>query len=338
MQLVADRFIPLGSTARDLATGAEVAFRTISSASAQEERRWAVACDEAARWHHPATPRLIDFGSASATIRFEARELPGRSNASRRVRDLPAIACIPRAVVGAVGDALDHSNGMRPRWLVVSGPGGSGRHTIVEDVARLARQRGFVPVAASLLAACFGALRGRSLLVIETDRARCGWVGWLLATLHAARPQGLLLISEETPPSNVSLPIAPVPIDALVRSLGPAAGSPTPSTIHRLAVRSRGWPGRFARLVWQLPPASTEGFVERSRGVWGSRTETSRGLRAAEQPAIYEAQAAPAARRIARGGFVQRRSDIDRWCGRLESAGLFIAKGRHALGERLLRQ
>jgi DNA-binding NtrC family response regulator/tetratricopeptide (TPR) repeat protein len=338
MHLVADRFV-VGEkgAARDLATGAEVDFRTLSGGTVEEERRWTMECDEASRWHHPATPRLIDYGVAGGSIRFEARQLLRMRGAERRWGAAPGMERIARSVVGSIGEALDHQSAMRPRCLVVTGPSGSGRHTIIEDVARLARQRGFVPIAARLFAHFSDPLRGRSLLVVAEQSDACGWTSWLLAALHGARAHVLLLVGDEAIASRTSLTISPVSNEALVRAVRPSAAGKAPAAIVRLAAEARGWPGCFARLLWRLPPAAVRGSSAEQPASWSATAASVRGLRAAEQPGIYgehpQSATAVSVRTHSYG-----RDDIDRWCQKIEAAKRLIARGRHAHGERLLRQ
>ncbi len=245
MELIADRFI-LGDneTALDLATAERVALTIAPAGSEQEQRRWALSCDVAQRWHQPGIARLLDYGIAGDSRRFEARQILSGTAALRADPQAPAIVVIPRPAVAAIGEVFEHPHGIRPRSMTLWGPDGAGKGTIVGHLARAARLRGFVPVAAPLLGAYAEILRGRSLLVIDVGDGRAGWPAWLAASIGVPRPHVLLFVAREEPATAHAVAVGPVSIDALVRAVRrEAVGVPSAAAIRRFAERSHGWPG-----------------------------------------------------------------------------------------------
>jgi DNA-binding NtrC family response regulator/tetratricopeptide (TPR) repeat protein len=286
-----------------------------------------------------------------------------------------AISAIERRAVAAIGELFERGSGTRPHVTSLWGPEGAGKGTAIDDLARMARLHGFVPVAARVLSEWGDRLRGRSLFVIDDDKLRLGWRVLLGAALASPRPHVLLFVGAEEVPSVEGIGLEPLPADALAGAVCPAATNSARVRIREMAVRACGWPGRFARLLWGERMASRSaglkacsgrasplrrdsGRAARLRQGYGASAEAlarrrkalhyditpgkargprDNGLRVAEQSAAYgvdeslpldvplHARPWPA-------------SDLAALAGRLEVGVQLIAEGRHAPGERVLRQ
>jgi DNA-binding NtrC family response regulator len=236
-----------------------------------------------------------------------------------------AITGLQRRAVAAMSELFERSCGTRPRVAALWGPAGAGAHTAIDDLARMARLRGFVPVAACVLPAFSDRLRGRSLFVIDAAEGhRPGWSVLLGAALASPRPHVLLFVGRAEVPSVDGIALEPFTIDALAAAVCPRpSGAALAARLRRLAADAGGWPGRFAQLLW--------------RGTDFSSSMT-RPLRAAEQAVIYGGDdeppvGAPGVRRS-----VPVATELVALARRIETGAQLIAEGRHAPGERVLRQ
>ena len=341
MELIADRFIlDDDETALDLATGERVALTVAPAGSEREQQRWVLACDVAQRRHHPANRAPLGLrhrGEARGDSR-RARSWPARRPAPTRRPRPSSSSRGPPPRRSARSSSIRH--GIRPRSMTLWGPDGAGKGTIVGHLARAARLHGFVPVAAPLLTAYAQVLRGRSLLVIDVGDRRAGRSAWLAASMTVSRPHVLLLVAREEPSTAEGVAVGPVSIDALVRAVRPeVVDGPRAAAIRRFAERSYGWPGRFARLVWDQPVSTASRKPSHStHWIVSGRRRAAESLRAAEQPSVYgvgercpAAETRPAEKPPAPG-------DVALWRGRIESGQRLLAEGRHARGERMLRQ
>jgi len=342
MQLVADRFVvDDGQTALDLATSQRVALDIASTGSEREQRIWALSCDAAERRHHPAIARLIDYGLVGGSQRFEAHQILPEGVPSSIDPQTPSILIATQPAVAAIGEAFEHPTGVRPRVVTLWGPEGAGKRTIVGHLARMARQQGFVPVTACLLGGFAELLRGRSLFIIDDGDRRAGWSAWLTAAVGISRPHVLLFVAREDPSPSEGVGVRPMSVDALVGAVLPEiVGGPRASAIRRYAQLSQGWPGRFARLVWGQTAAMGSLLMSApGRRYRGAVRPASESLRAAEQPAVYGvADDAPTSAPARGQNEREVPGDVALWRGRVEFATRLVAAGRHARGERILRQ
>jgi len=253
----------------------------------------------------------------------------GAADTPLRVRGL---GIIERRAVSVLAEMF-HDGSCRPLVAALCGPPGSGKRIVVREIARIARMRGFVPVASRLVASRYSELwRGRSLLILGDEADSHRWPAFLDVAVRDAQPHVLLMIGNDECRSIDSVRLERVPADALVSAIRPRTLSPDlERAARRAADRAQGLPGRFVRLLWPQPLA----------GVEAKRRPTRRGLsRVAEQPAVYgreettdddvvaPAQACtwPAPGELAT---LRRRRD---------AAVVHLAQGRHAPGVRQLRQ
>ncbi len=236
---------------------------------------------------------------------------------------------IERRAVPALAEMFQATDSARPHVSTLWGPPGSGKMTAISELARIARVRGLVPVAARLIESTHAELwRGRSLFIIADESAERTWVAFLAAALRAAQSHVLLLIGEAESRSVAGVSIGRLTADALVAAIRPGVvGGRFEQAVRRVATRAHGLPGRFTRQLW------------RGRG---SQHKVSRVVlpRVAEQAAVYGrdesvddpfAVAPVPCAWPAPGELVVLRR-------RLDGARDALANGRHASGIRQLRQ
>ena len=329
MELVADRFVVGGDrTAIDLATGGRVELTTASAGGESEQRRWTLACDALQKLHHPAVASLIDYGIVGDSQRFEAR----CANDVRAQPNAQSIVTIERPAVAALGEIFERPDSIRPRITALWGPEGAGKGTVVSALARIARLHGFVPVAAHLLSRFAPDLSGRSLFVIDDGDQREGWSVLLHAASGSCRPHVLLFVGLEEPRSLDGIGLTPLPAEALVRAVRPdATAGAQRLAVHRIAVRSGGWPGRFARLLWRTRTerAPEDPVFEPSRQTV---------VRVAEQSAVYGVDRPPEPIVPAAECEWPVPGELASLGRQIDTGERLIAEGRHAPGERVLRQ
>ena len=344
MHLLVDRFAAVDTqTTIDLATGDSVDMTITSAGGEADERQWAVRCDASRRLHHPSVAALVDFGVIGDRQRFEAR--------SRRLAQsapgVPGIVTIDRPAVSALGELFERPDALRPRITALWGPDGSGKDTVVSELARIARLHGFVPVASRLVSQFADVLVGRSLFVIDDEARRDrdrrdGWGVLLSASAGACRAHVLLFVGRDEPPALDGIGLTPVAVDTLIRSVRPTAKSEREvATLRRMAVESAGWPGRFARRLWERSEQVAEPMppdCHRLAFSFATREAAGRRLavRAAEPSAVYEVDPPPPV--VAAAPQWPSPDELASLQRRLEECERLIAQGRHGPAERLLRQ
>jgi DNA-binding NtrC family response regulator/tetratricopeptide (TPR) repeat protein len=257
------------------------------------------------------------------------------------------MAVLERPEVAALAEMFEPAGGSRPHVAALWGPRGSGKRMAVRELARLARLRGFVPVASRQMLARTSALwRGRSLFVIDEGTDGEAWPALLHAALRASQPHALLIVGIEGPRSVDGIRLERIAPDALVAAIRPAALSRRLEGVaRRAAEKSHGLPGSFVRLLGvESNVATSDGSAAHAHA--RSPARRSGLARVAEQPAIYgseegggdagdgagEAGAAADAESTwpAPGELAALRRKMDAAIGRINS-------GRHAPGIRQLR-
>jgi transcriptional regulator with GAF, ATPase, and Fis domain len=230
--------------------------------------------------------------------------------------DACGLATIERGAVAAVAEMLDQIRGPAATIIALRVAGTGGVSVALRQVARIARQRGFVPVGDAASTAIGPQLAelvaGRTLLLIDRRDGSSGLRRVLAAALANPRAHVLLQVAPDHPAFGSALRLDPVPTEALVAAIRPAnVDASARRRIERLAEAARGCPARLARMLWGGESLAAEG-VARSRSV------------AAEPSAVYKttADTAPVA------------AD---WSERLKAAIALLEAGRHAPGERAVR-
>jgi DNA-binding NtrC family response regulator len=265
--------------------------------------------------------------------------------AGEKARSVPLSACgiaiVERRATAALAEMFEIEGPARPRAAVLLGPPGSGKSAILCSLARVGRQHGFVPISAALVrrvcatpaetGTISAEIDGRSLFILD-DGEGCAWEAWLTATVRVARPHVLVMAASCEEGVFPGLRIDDLSPDALAASIRPEIISAASARrVHRAAVRAAGVPGRFVQMLrfdrggvpWRLMSGS-------------GRLPTSR---AAEQIAPYggEGQVTPSI--LPPSGRLDPDSREPASLGEAaEAAVRLLRAGRHASGERALRQ
>ena len=310
----------------DLATGGRVIVVLSSSGDEREQQQWALRCDTLQKLHHPARARLIDYGVVGQSQRFEAWQSEAAigtilPTALTSQCEECGILKVERQAVAVLGELLEPSEDLRPRIAALWGPDGAGKRTALLDLARIARLRGFVPLSAPLASTFGQRLAGRSLLLIDSTNQNLGWSALLNASLRTPRPHVLLFVGRDEVSGVDGVRLEPLATEALVAAVSPPVGGAEAVRIRRMAAQAQGWPGRFSRLLWRryrLPP-------------------TKQPLRAAEQVVSYEIENTSVVSPPADSPPISI-DELAIFRHRLTVSARLIASGRHAPGERKLRQ
>src|SRR6185436_544801 len=122
--------------------------------------------------------------------------------------EVRALAVIERPAVASLAEMFHAAAGSRPHLTALWGPPGSGKSTVVRQLARIARLNGFVPVAARLVNSRYSWLwHGRSVFVIDDGRGGHAWSALLDTTTRNPQPHVLMIAgtSEEKALDGVAL-------------------------------------------------------------------------------------------------------------------------------------
>ncbi len=245
-------------------------------------------------------------------------DLDGCGLMLRQRRALPVVA----ELFGAASDA-------GPRAIAIWGPEGSGRTALLLELARAARLQGFVPIAAHLLKQpSFRALVGGRSLFLMDDEVGAGWTALLDASIQAPRPHVLVVAGREDVPAIDGVALERLSPDVLASTLRPGELPPVLARrVRKAADRAGGSPGRFAQLLW----GRSEVPRRRARDV--PKAAEQAAVYGAEDSAVDPAPAPPAdqCRWPAPGELAALRR-------RMDAARRLLECGRHASGERMLRQ
>ncbi|HEY2907056.1 MAG TPA: sigma 54-interacting transcriptional regulator [Vicinamibacterales bacterium] len=236
---------------------------------------------------------------------------------------------VARSAVAAIAELFEPGSCPLARAVALWGPRGCGMSTALAQLSRTARLHGIVPIASEIVAPPIASLvEGHTLLVI--DRAGTdGWRSLMDTVVRSPRPHVLLMTGEREFDGVDSISLERVPPAALAEAVRPRELSVAiGNRVRRAAERSEGLPARFAECLWG---------PSRSNPIRTASTRT--GVRAAEAPAVYGAAPEPSA--------VQVATDARTWPAPGELAALrrraqlgaeLVDRGRHAPGERVLRQ
>jgi DNA-binding NtrC family response regulator/tetratricopeptide (TPR) repeat protein len=215
-----------------------------------------------------------------------------------------------------------------PRWrqqggaqiVGIWGPEGSGKTTLLHDLARAARLKGFVPLNVRLLTSTLAdAADGRSVFLIDDERS--AWPRGLLDTaMKSPRAHVVVFTSRQDIRGVAGVGLPRLSAESLAAAVRPSHVGADPR-VRRAAERAEGVPGRFAYLIHgaRYEPA-------------GPRTLP----RAAERAPVYgvsEGEAPPSAALA-----WPAPDDLNRLRQRMHAALSQLEAGRHAPGDRGLRQ
>ncbi|HZR26348.1 MAG TPA: sigma 54-interacting transcriptional regulator [Vicinamibacterales bacterium] len=244
------------------------------------------------------------------------------------------IACrglrsVQRRSTPALSELFEPWTGGRIHAAALWGPRGAGKSCIVRELARVARLRGCVPVTARFVDTAYRELwRGRNLFVIEDESGR-GCAALLHTVGELAIPHVLLIVGESEVAGVHGVSLAPLPTQALVDAVLPASmDAAVERIVVRAAEQSRGWPGRFARLLWpSIAEQRSDGTGRRRLSRVAEHAPVYGGGEHVEPPAAVSSPStwpAPGELASLRRRVADARTDLDR--------------GRHASAIRELRQ
>ena len=199
-----------------------------------------------------------------------------------------------RHAVAAIAELFE-ANGDRgcgPRVVSLCGAAGTGKTTVVAELARVARLNGFVPVSGRLIGvgSVAALLRGRTLFLIDDD-AGGGWTALLSASLVSARPHVMVIAGRED-----------IPRVDVVSLAGPVFRSAAASD-RRLAAK------------WRVTAS-----------------------KAAEQAVVYGGEELTATESAPQPSEWPAPGELVALGRRVGAARQLLESGRHAPGERMLRQ
>lgn len=341
MSLFADRFITQHSNhdgntsyALDLATGKRVRLVHAAAGSPAEQREWLMACDEQLRVRR-ATNRIVDYGRVGEARRFEAWIDESHLTVSAAGGEVPCVVLLERPAVSALAELFDTADERRVRVAACWGPSGSGRATAVEQLARIARLRGFAPVDATMLERYWSLLHGRTLFIVDADRSRtCDNGRWLDFVVRAPRAHICLLVRGEEVRGVDGFALGRISDGDLLNAVVSAPTDPVSQRrLRRAVAQAHGLPGRFVRALW--PHAAK-----------ADRALSAALSRVAEQPSVYGADPSfevtgPSPDRAATkpGGHLwPAPGELAVLRRRAAAAVALIDAGRYAPGVRTLRQ
>jgi len=243
--------------------------------------------------------------------------------------DACGIRVVERRAVGTITELFAETGTNRPRTIALYGPAGAGLTTAVGEVSRAARVNGFVPLSLDLEdLALLDLCQGRSLFLIaggrEVSRSWRCFVEWAVGS---PRPHVVLFTGPDEVPNIHAVRLEPLAPQTLAAAIRPTDIDPAiRRRVEVAARRARGWPGRFAGLLWGGAPK------ERRRDPF------ARSPLAAEQRAAYGADdgPAPGPEPLDQSSWPSP-GELAALKGRMDTAVGQLSAGRHAPGERMLR-
>ncbi len=263
-------------------------------------------------------------------VGYAASSDPGLIRSTRAC----AMALVDRPALAAIAELFDTTSDCRPRAVSLWGPEGAGKSTAIAELARAARLNGLVPISIALLGSSLApAVEGRTLFIVDDAGGGEQWAALVHSVLRSPRPHVLVTTSVEETAERHGVALKPLTVESLVSSIRPIGiDEEVLVRVRRASEHAGGLPGRFAALLWR-------------RQASGRRERRSPRdlLRAAEQtvpygyeaalPSIAEsmAPALSAAAWPAPGEMAALRR-------RLEGGVRLLNVGRHAPGDRALRQ
>jgi DNA-binding NtrC family response regulator len=237
---------------------------------------------------------------------------------------------IHRESIATVAEIFNDRVNRRCRAVAICGPPGSGRHTAMMNLARAARLRGYVPVASHLIHPELNEIfTGRSVaLLVRSDVSR-GWRAFLRLALVSQKPHICFFEGTHQPRGVHGVALERVDVKALETAVQPGElRALFEKRIRAAARRARGLPGRFESLVWG------------HRDMQEQSVDETKPSRVAELVVQYGHESLPTASPERGGQLVEwpAPGELAMLRKRLQAAIALEGHGRHAAGDRTLRQ
>ncbi len=337
MTFIGDRFVSVGHHWLDIVSGGRVSVRTGAPPPDLQARE--AKCRE--RWSTIGPgPRLVDFGRQGTASWFEAEvaEIDVRPGPMRHLL-WPQIADLAEAI----------RDGRFTGHVSVEAPPGAGFNFFCGQLARRARDAGFVTVRADAPIP-FGLRRQlmhRHLVLLAPNDVARGFVSGWLAQLAMISDRRHVLIERVTHDVHATIRLNPFAEADLAEAARADSDlvSPTASrAIQAAASESGGWPAAFVRRWQELAPLPS---VARERALsFGAPVEPVPVSGDLARAATYARRGRPNSESQWHGAAVaaaSRRGDIggrvhacELWVERLVDGGRYaraIDVARRALGE-----
>ncbi|MQA29920.1 MAG: hypothetical protein GEU82_08790 [Luteitalea sp.] len=254
---------------------------------------------------------------------------PAPAGTSAGVTDIDALGLclLVGEGVAAVAEVFADASRSQPRVVGLYGAPDAGIGACLRQIARAARLHGFVPLTTAL-AGLDGerALAGRSIALLCHGDHADGWRRLVHWSVRTGRPPVLIVAGEHAVPWVHTVRLSRFSRERLIDAVRP---STMPARLRRrveaAAGRSQGWPGRFANLLWG------ESRVVRRGGALAPRA-------AERAPAYGAGVAGPDLASPNRPAPWPSRDELIVLRQRMAAAIDTLAQGRHAEGDRQLRQ
>jgi DNA-binding NtrC family response regulator len=266
-----------------------------------------------------------------STAGFDLDDGGAGAQESKRLSSISDLALdeISRTSVAQIAEMFGDRFTRGCRTIAMWGATGSGRDTSVLSLARAARLSGFVPVASCIVRPDLAAvLAGRSVVLFIRSDVSHGWRAFVQLSLISRKPHIALFVGAHCPRGVCGLMLEPVSTAALAAAVLPRLSAVRfRKRITAAARRARGLPGRFDALVWG------EQDMEQSADV-------TKHSQVAEPATEYGRDSGPPSS-LERGGRVVEwpaPGELAILRKRLQSAVALERQGRHAAGDRALRQ
>jgi DNA-binding NtrC family response regulator len=295
---------------------------------------------------------LENLERAAGSEPFDLKVCQGRRRSRCRVHRSIGILVQPRVVQGLLLELLEPVAGHGVRAITIGAEEGAGFRTLWHWLAREARHRGYVPVAASLLKARPGLcdlIADRHVVIVETsgDATRSGpWnaaiVGSLLRLgLTSPRPH-LVLRRVTRTAAAVDLRLGPLPAEALTRMIWMRHRSPVSDRrVVAMAHRANGNPGTFLALLGERPVVPIRSLGSHAAVEVGRSPLTVRETAPAYEPDPVAQNLPRVGPRVATPPSTSQRPSTHHDVRLYESQTVLglrrVAEGRLAAGERLVR-
>jgi DNA-binding NtrC family response regulator len=236
---------------------------------------------------------------------------------------------VSRQSIALVAEIFSDRVYKRCRAIAICGPPGSGRDTALLNLARAARLNGFVPLAAERLRTNVNAiLEERSIALLIRTNFSDGWRALLQWSLVSPKPH-VIVFAGPAPPRGVrAVTLERMTSAALEEAVFPNGfRRPTRRQLTAAARRARGLPGRFEALAW-------------GERTMQQRQDGNRPTKVAESARQYGQDEDEEAIGAKRGRLVEWpvAGELDVLRRRLDAAIALTSRGRHAAGDRALRQ